>query len=131
MKYILDTDVVIDFLHGNDPNISLVKQVFGHKLYISIASWMELMYGIKKSDNPSKRTKQFDNFINKAGISILPINQEIAEEFIALKVNLEKRGEKIPDFDLLIGATAKTEKMILVTRNVKHFKRLEGLKIIK
>jgi len=35
----------------------------------------------------------------------------------------------IDDFDLLIGATAMAGEFILVTNNVKHFNRLENIKI--
>jgi tRNA(fMet)-specific endonuclease VapC len=35
----------------------------------------------------------------------------------------------IDDFDLLIGASAISNDLILVTRNVSHFERLEQIKI--
>jgi tRNA(fMet)-specific endonuclease VapC len=45
-------------------------------------------------------------------------------------VRLRKLGKPINDeFDLLIGVTAIENKLILVTDNVKDFKRLEGIKI--
>lgn len=35
----------------------------------------------------------------------------------------------ISDFDLLIGATAVANDMVLITRNVKHFQRIQNIKI--
>jgi tRNA(fMet)-specific endonuclease VapC len=45
------------------------------------------------------------------------------------KARLSKSGMIIPDFDLLIGATAIANDLILVTNNEKHFSRLEGITI--
>lgn len=46
-----------------------------------------------------------------------------------LKSRLEQAGTRIDDFDLLIGASALQNGLILVTHNTKHFARLEGLNI--
>ncbi len=46
------------------------------------------------------------------------------------KVKLRKMGKPLHDeFDLLIGATAVENKLILVTDNKKDFDRLTGIKI--
>jgi tRNA(fMet)-specific endonuclease VapC len=45
------------------------------------------------------------------------------------KARLRKAGTPIDDFDLLIGATAVTHKLIMVTNNTKHFKRINGIKL--
>ena len=38
-------------------------------------------------------------------------------------------GQRVDQFDLLIGATAMHHKLTLVTSNLKHFERMEGLVI--
>ena len=43
----------------------------------------------------------------------------------------ESKGERLADFDLLIASTALVSKSVLGTGNVKHFKRIKGLKIYK
>ncbi|MEQ8907152.1 hypothetical protein [Ekhidna sp.] len=45
-----------------------------------------------------------------------------------MKSDLRKKGTLISDFDLLIGATALANEMIMVTENVGEFTRLENLK---
>ena len=35
----------------------------------------------------------------------------------------------IQDFDLLIGCTSVVEDLVMVTNNVKHFSRIENIKI--
>ena len=53
----------------------------------------------------------------------------VIAEFGRMKAELEIKGERLDDFDLLIAATASVNGFILVTRNTKHFKRIKGLKI--
>ena len=42
---------------------------------------------------------------------------------------MRKAGQTVDDFDLLIGATAISNGLILVTNNVDHLGRMEGVKI--
>ena len=51
------------------------------------------------------------------------------DTFGELKAKLEKSGKTIDDMDLLIGSTALTHNLILVTNNISHFERIEGLEI--
>ncbi|MDR1248337.1 MAG: PIN domain-containing protein, partial [Treponema sp.] len=60
---------------------------------------------------------------------IIPIDLPIMEIFSDLKAKYRKVGITIDDFDLLIAATALTYNQIVVTNNVKHFSRIEELKI--
>ena len=52
---------------------------------------------------------------------------EIPELFCSEKVRLEKLGDIIEDFDLMIGTTGLASNLIVITHNPKHFGRIEGL----
>ena len=41
----------------------------------------------------------------------------------------EKKGNVIEDFDLMIGTTGVIGDLTVVTRNTKHFSRIEGIKL--
>ncbi len=45
------------------------------------------------------------------------------------KARLRKAGNMLDDFDLLIGATAISNNLTLVTRNTSDFNRLNGIEI--
>jgi predicted nucleic acid-binding protein len=45
-----------------------------------------------------------------------------------LKTDLEKAGTPLDDFDLILAACALAHDLVLVTNNVKHFQRIQGLK---
>lgn len=46
------------------------------------------------------------------------------------KTRLRKLGIMITDFDLLIGASSIANDMFIATNNVKHFERLQNIKIV-
>lgn len=54
---------------------------------------------------------------------------DIPEYFSSEKYRLEKSGNIIEDFDLMIGTTGVIGDLTVVTHNTKHFNRIEGIKL--
>ena len=74
-----------------------------------------------------KRNKEIiDKFLST--FTILPIITSL-DVYAQEKTRLRKKGRPLDDFDLLIGATAVSNKLTLVTKNVTDFDRLENIKI--
>ena len=46
-----------------------------------------------------------------------------------LKATLEKSGAPLDDFDVIIASCAQAHNLILVTNNIRHFSRIEDLKL--
>lgn len=126
MKYLIDTDVIIDYLRAK---LLLKKGLLEEGAGISIITLGELVYGAYKSNLPQHSLSIALDFIRESNLQIVDLNQEVIFNFGTLKAELEKVGKRLEDFDLLIAATAKMSNLILVTRNVKHFKRIKGLKL--
>jgi tRNA(fMet)-specific endonuclease VapC len=61
-----------------------------------------------------------------SGVQVLPIIQCL-DIFAMEKARLSKMGIIIDDFDLLIGASALANELIMVTNNVGHLSRLKGI----
>lgn len=129
MKFLLDSDVLIDHLNNKNVYLSSVLKGFDRNLYISVITWSEIMYGIKKPANFDKNLTIFKNFLNDLEIKIIKFDKKIADKFIDLKIDLEKKGNRLEDFDLIIGSTAITKDLMLITKNTKHFSRIPGIKI--
>ncbi|MFN4213008.1 MAG: type II toxin-antitoxin system VapC family toxin [Microgenomates group bacterium] len=129
MAYLLDTDVVIDFMKKKEPSFSLVKKLLGNDIYISVINFIEIFYGIKKTKNIQKRTNEFQIFLNQINPNIIPIDITVAKKFIDLKINLENNKMPLADFDLLIASICIQYRLTLITRNQKHFSRIKNLKI--
>lgn len=126
--FLFDSDVIIDFLRKKEPGFSLVSDFLKKKIFISITSWVEIVYGIEKSKG---QYKDFDNFLDTFSITILPIDKTVAKEFICIKLILEKERKLLDNFDLLIAGTALAYNLTLVTRNIKHFSRIKNLKLFQ
>lgn len=125
MKYLADTDILIDHLRGKkklDP--ALLKDEVG----ISIITYGELLYGAEKSVNKEKTKQTVLDFIKNLPIAIIDLSEEIMQKYATVKAGLEKKGQRLDDFDLLIASTAMSDSLILLTRNIKHFSRIKELK---
>lgn len=127
MKYLLDTNVCVHFLRGKFEIDKTLKIKGLNNCYISEITVLELRFGAENSADKIKSHKAVDNFLK--GIIVIPIFGSI-RKYAEEKVRLNKLGKPQNDeFDLLIGATAIENKLVLVTENTKDFDRLEGIKI--
>ena len=57
------------------------------------------------------------------------MGRETVDVFCLLKGSLHKSGIPLDDFDLILASCALAHNLILVTNNVRHFQRIEGLKV--
>ncbi|SNS01955.1 tRNA(fMet)-specific endonuclease VapC [Belliella buryatensis] len=95
--------------------------------FISEVTVFELKYGAENSDNPRKSHRAVDNFVK--GLTVIPIFG-VVDQYAISKVLLRKNGTPMHDeFDLIIGVTALTNEMILVTDNIKDFRHIKNLKL--
>jgi len=62
-------------------------------------------------------------------VHVLPLSDEVARLFGKEAVRLGKLGQTIPDFDLVIAATALHHDLILMSEDRTHFSRIPGLKL--
>ena len=102
------------------------KLVSGNDIVINAISYYEIKRGLISSPSP-KKEKQFMRLCREFDI-VLYDNLKVFDEASQIYSDLEKRGNKIGEADILIGALAKVKNAVLVTNNEKHFKRIKGLK---
>lgn len=125
MKYLLDTDICVFFLRGNDAVVSQIATINERDLAISIITLAELQFGAYHSAHVADNLERV-SFFNE-NTQLVSLTPEITTEYARLKADLRRSGATIADFDLLIAATAKRHNLVLVTNNIKHFDRIEGL----
>lgn len=97
-------------------------------LAISVISLAELYRGVYLSNNPTLAEEKLNNFL--AQVEILEIDSQTCRIYGREYSRLQKKGQLIDHFDLLIGATSLQYSLVLLTNNRRHFERLLGLKII-
>lgn len=127
MKYLLDTDVIINHLRGKE---AISSEILTKGCAISIMTKAELLYGAYKSANPARSLDIIQNLLVDLSIQIIDLGQNtILDHYAKIKVALEQKGSRLDEFDLLIASTATSFGLTLVTKNIRHFKRIKSLAI--
>lgn len=126
MKYLLDTNICIHFFKGKFGLINKIDEIGIENCTISEITLAELVYGAENSTNPKKNHAIIAQFSDQ--VKILPVFDCIYK-YGKEKARLRKSGLIIGDFDLLIGCTATENHLIMVTENIREFKRIKGIKI--
>ena len=128
MKYMLDTNTCIYIIKKSPIKVyEKLKQLNISDVVISVITLNELEYGISKSSNIEKNRIALTKFL--APIDVMPYEENCTTVYGEIRTILEKKGKPIGSMDLMIASHALTLGSVLVTNNVKEFKRVPGLKI--
>lgn len=126
-KYLLETSTCIELLRGNE---TVRQKCIEQNQYccISAITAIELLYGAynapeKYREQELSKARLLIDYYTIVGVDDIP------EFFCSEKCRLEKIGNIIEDFDLMIGATGVIGDLTVVTHNAKHFSRIEGIKL--
>ena len=125
--YLLDTDIIIYNLKGHDAVRKNLQLHSEDPMEISIITLLELYYGAYKSEKVTSNLAKVKTL--ESAFEVISTAKESAEIFGTLKATLEKSGTRLDDFDLIIASCAMAHNLTLVTNNVVHFKRINGLKL--
>jgi predicted nucleic acid-binding protein len=111
VKALFDTNILIDYLNGI--KAAQTEMARYNEKAISIITWMEVMVGTTAATAESTRLflTQFD---------VYPLTDAVAEKVLEIR---KKKRIKLPD--VIVLATALTEKCLLITRNIKDFPKDE------
>lgn len=123
----LDTNICI-YVIKRKPMAVLSKfnQHFG-QLAISSITLSELMHGAEKSEFVERNLRTVEDFCSR--LIVLDYSEKAAAHYGSIRSDLEKKGQVIGVNDLHIAAHARSEALILVTNNLKEFKRVDALRI--
>jgi tRNA(fMet)-specific endonuclease VapC len=126
--FLLDTNTIIYHFKG----MGQVSQNLGNtppdEILVPTIVVFELYFGIKKSSASVKRLQQLEEFL--AQVQVIPFEQNMAEAAAGIRAQLEKQGQPIGSFDVLIAGAALATNSVLVTHNTREFSRVNGLSIV-
>ena len=94
-------------------------------IFVSSITIAELYFGAFNSSEVEQNCEMLDQLVGE--LNVVQLDNKAGRVFGAIKANLKKTGQIIGDSDLFISATAISRKMILVTNNERHFKRIGEL----
>lgn len=119
---IIDTDVMIWFLRGNQRAIDFVMDAMPFS--ISIVTYMELVQGMRDKRELAKMKKALADM----NVEIIPLSEEIslrASDY----VETYSLSHSMELADALIAGTCVAENDTLVTANDKHYKVVQALQM--
>ena len=120
-QFLVDSNTIIDYVGNKIPEASslILDTYFNDNLSVSIISKIEVL-GFNDNYEEIKKLNEFIELAN-----ILYIDEIIADKTIELR---KKYKIKLPD--AIIAATAIVYNLILVSRNITDFNKIEGINII-
>lgn len=124
IKYLIDSDVLIDFLNNRTEAIRLLIRLEESEIAISVITFAEILEGLV-----GDRKKYLNVRKGLSKLSVLVVDTNVAEKFANIRAKLRKRGELIENMDIFIASTALANKLILVTNNKKDFGIIKELKL--
>ena len=124
----LDTNIITAFLKNDLKAVEKTSDYleFFDKLTINIISYYEILRGLKDLGN-KKKIERFEDFIREN--ELISIRKETVQKAAEIYAYLKKEGNMIEDADILMAATAIVEDLVLITNNIRHFKRVKDLKL--
>ncbi|MCA1754289.1 MAG: type II toxin-antitoxin system VapC family toxin [Spirochaeta sp.] len=132
VKVLLDTRVCVDLLresargvHG--PAHGALKTLGDTRLYLSMYSVCELSTGAFLSPQQQLEQRRVADFVRH--LTILYPDIAFPTLYAEAAAALIRAGTPIPVMDLLIGITAKSNGLPLLTRDRKHFIHIPGLAV--
>jgi predicted nucleic acid-binding protein len=128
-KYLVDSDILIYFLKGKKEVVEKLSQIPADNLYISRINSTELIYGAYNSARVEQNLKIIEPFLEN--FKVLEFDKASSFIFAKEKARLKKQGNIIADMDLMIASIAIENGCYLLSNNLKHFDRIEGLLIEK
>ncbi|MBZ9995556.1 MULTISPECIES: type II toxin-antitoxin system VapC family toxin [unclassified Mesorhizobium] len=125
MTYLLDTNAVIAVIKGDASLLALLKQHTPQDFALSAIVVHELYYGAERSQRRSENLAR----IEALQFPVLEFDREDARHAGEVRATLAALGTPIGPYDALIGGQARARSLILITRNVREFERINALSI--
>ncbi len=125
-RYLLDTDRIIDALHGIAEATDMLATLAVTGVAVSLISYGELYEGAYYSRDQVAGLAALAAFVRDK--PLLPVTMEVLERFAIIRGSLSRQlRRQIGDMDLIIAATALAYDLTLVTRNLRDFQHIQDL----
>jgi tRNA(fMet)-specific endonuclease VapC len=125
VRFLLDTNAVIAVMAGKAAVTDRLRRQALRDVAVSSVVIHELRYGASKSARQAENHARIDAL----RFEVVPFEAQDARQAGEVRAALERAGTPIGGYDLLIAGQALARDLVLVTRNVREFERVAGLRI--
>ena len=126
MRYMLDTNICSYVLRSRPAS---VKERFDEAgpgaLAVSTVVLAELLYGAARHARAAAIRREIADLTSR--LDVVPWDEEAADHYGDIRATLERNGTPLGAMDMMIAAHARSLGATLVSNDVRHFDRVEGL----
>ena len=126
LRYLLDTNLCIRVLRDKPAGLRPRFNAEADALSISDVVLYELLYGAERSARPAANRQEVERFA--ARLSVLPFDDDAAAHTAEIRATLDRCGNIIGPYDLMIAGHARSRGLVVVTGNRNEFDRVDGLR---
>lgn len=126
LRYLLDTNICIRVLRDRPRHLQARFNAEAGGLAISSVVLMELLHGAKRSARPTENQHEVERMASR--LEVLPFDTQAADHTADIRNDLERRGQIIGPYDLMIAGHARSCGLIVVTNNLREFQRVAALR---
>ena len=128
MRYLLDTNICI-YIAKQKPSsvLARLERLRPGEVGMSVVTYLELVYGAWKSRRREENLARIEEL--ETLVPVLALDASTGRHFAQIRSELETKGRPIGAYDLLIASHALSLGLILVTHNVREFRRVEHLQV--
>lgn len=123
MKFLLDTNAVIEIIAGNSGLIARLAEYLPADFAVSSVVMHELYFGAYKSVKVENNLAR----VEALRFAVIDLTTSDAKVAGSIRADLKAKGTPIGPYDLLIAGQAVSRSLTLITNNVKEFSRVPGL----
>jgi predicted nucleic acid-binding protein len=123
---LLDTSILVDYFRKANKQNSDFYQLVAARRYafaVSVITEYEIYVGAT-----GDQIGFWDTFFSR--LRSIGLDSQSAKEAVNIQSDLKKQNKMIAIPDLLIGATARSKRLKLATKNKEHFQRIADLDIL-
>ncbi|HDI74060.1 MAG TPA: type II toxin-antitoxin system VapC family toxin [Candidatus Korarchaeota archaeon] len=133
MRYLCDTSFLVDLISGDEGAVKKANELdkIASLMAVSVITVHEYLRGVYYLywNKEQLRDKLREAKEDLRRFEVIPFDEEIAEIAAEIDARLVRSGTPIGYPDVVIAATALSKNLILITRNIKHFSLIEGIRI--
>lgn len=126
LRYMLDTNLCIRVLRDRPAQARERFNLEADGLCISTVVLTELLHGAVKSARPAHHRREVERFASR--LEVLAFDVAAADHAADIRAALERKGQPIGGYDLLIAGHARSRGLVIVTGNLAEFGRVDGLR---
>lgn len=130
MNYVLDTNAVSALMKGTPAVVDRLGATDAATVAVPRPVLAEIAFGIERLPRSKRRAAlqaRFDLICAEVGRA--EWTDAVSQAYGRIKATLERRGQRIEDFDAAIAAHALAVDATLVTADLAHMSRVPGLRV--